>query len=336
MEEKRNIQRTILAALIAAALCWAGAGTAAAAGTAAGTIIPGQATANYSIGAASYVATSNTATVRVDELLSSTVVWMDALPGVAVSAGDVSQPVTVRVTNTGNGSETYLLSAISAGIPGDQFDPALAGIALDANGNGAYDAGVDTVYTAGVNDPAVAADGSIALFVLNDIPAGVANGDRGFTSLIATSTTGTGIPGTTFAGAGDAGADAVVGAWGGTQTTNASYAVSGVSVLVSKAVTIIDTRGGTQPEPGALLRYTVTVSVPGSGTATGVVVTDTVPANTTYVAGTLRLNAASLTDIADPDAGDVGVTTPGVVTVGLGDLTNASPVQTISFDVRIN
>ncbi|MHB8844932.1 MAG: hypothetical protein ACYC7L_09310 [Nitrospirota bacterium] len=335
MNKNTNMQPTIFFALIAA-LCCAGAGIASAAGTPAGTIIPGQATANYTIGATSYVATSNTATVRVDELLSSTVVWMGALPGVAVSPGAVNQPVTVRVTNTGNGSETYLLSALSAGILGDQFDPALAGIALDANGNGTYEAGVDTVYTVGVTDPLVAADGSLALFVLNTIPPSAASGDQGFTRLIATSATGTGIPGATFAGAGDAGSDAVVGLWGGAQTANAAYVVGGVNVAVSKAVTVIDPRGGTRPEPGALLRYTITVTVPGSGTAAGVVITDMVPVNTTYVAGTLRLNAASLTDIADADAGDAGATTPGVVTVRLGDLTNASPVQTINFDVRIN
>lgn len=340
MEEKRNLQRTTFVALLAAAaLCLLMADTAAAAGTAAGTNIANQATANYTIGASSYLATSNTSTVRVAELLSSTVVWMDTPPGVAVSAGAADQPVTVRITNTGNGSETYLLSALSAGIGGDQFDPTLVGIVLDANGNGTYDAGVDTLYISGVNDPVLAADASRAVFVLNGIPAGAASGDRGITRLIVTSQTGTGAPGTSFAGAGDGGSDAVVGAWGGTQTVNAAYVVSGVNLVVNKSVTVIDPRGGTQPEPGALLRYTITVTVPGNGTATGVVVTDLVPANTTYVAGTLRLNGISLTDIADvpvPDAGDFNATIPGAVTVRLGNLTSASPVQIIIFDVRIN
>jgi len=337
MEDKRNLQQTILAAIIATAvLCLVVAGTATAAGTAAGTNIANQATANYTIGAVNYLATSNTSTVRVAELLSSTVVWMDTPPGVAVSAGAANQPVTVRITNTGNGSETYLLSAQSAGIGGDQFDPTLVGIVLDANGNGIYDAGVDTPYIPGVNDPSLAADGSRAVFVLNSIPASAANGDRGITRLIVTSQTGTGVPGTSFAGAGDGGSDAVVGAWGGTQTVNGAYIVSGVNAAVNKSVTVIDPRGGTQAEPGAILRYTITVSVTGGGTATGVVVIDQVPPNTTYVAGGLRLNGISLTDIADADAGDFNATTPGAITVKLGNLTSASPVQTIIFDVRIN
>jgi len=178
------------------------------------------------------------------------------------------------------------------------------------------------------------------VFVLNSIPAGAASGNLGITRFIVTSTTGTGAPGTSFAGAGDGGTDAVVGAWGGTQTVNAAYVVSGgVNVAMTKSVTIINPRGGTQPEPGAVLRYTITVSVPGNGTATGVVVIDAVPANTTYVAGSLRLNGISLTDIADvpvPDAGDFNATNPGAVTVRLGNLTSASPVQTINFDVQIN
>ena len=82
--------------------------------------------------------------------------------------------------------------------------------------------------------------------------------------------------------------------------------------------------------------YSLVISVSGSGTATGVVVTDPIPANATYVPGTLALNSSSLTDIADGDEGDMGVTTPGGVTVALGDLAALSPIQTITFAVTIN
>jgi hypothetical protein len=68
----------------------------------------------------------------------------------------------------------------------------------------------------------------------------------------------------------------------------------------------------------------------------GVVISDPVPVNTTPVAGTLRLNNSLLTDAADADAGDVNATTAGTVTVRLGDLNSASPVQTITFEVKIN
>ena len=99
---------------------------------------------------------------------------------------------------------------------------------------------------------------------------------------------------------------------------------------------IRDSSGGNQPVTGATLTYTIDATVSGSGTATGVVITDLLPANTTYTAGTLSLNAASLTDAPDADAGDVGGTAPNTVTINLGDLTAASPVQTITFEVIIN
>ena len=43
-----------------------------------------------------------------------------------------------------------------------------------------------------------------------------------------------------------------------------------------------------------------------------------------------------LTDEPDGDSGDVGGTTPGTVTVNLGDVVGGSPFQTITFDVVIN
>jgi uncharacterized repeat protein (TIGR01451 family) len=112
--------------------------------------------------------------------------------------------------------------------------------------------------------------------------------------------------------------------------------VSIAAVYISKAVLVIDQYGGSQPITGATIRYTLTVTAAGSGTAMGVVITDLLPTNTTYTPGTLKLNGVVLSDAADGDAGDVGGTTAGTVTVKPGDLTSASPVQTITFDVKIN
>ncbi|MGD8628324.1 MAG: hypothetical protein PVH52_04525, partial [bacterium] len=112
--------------------------------------------------------------------------------------------------------------------------------------------------------------------------------------------------------------------------------VSTVIVDVIKSATVSDQFGGSQPIPGATITYTITVSLSGSGTAEGVVITDVIPANTTYSAGTLALNGGALTDPADGDSGDVGATTPGVVTVSLGDMPAGSADQTIVFSVVIN
>jgi uncharacterized repeat protein (TIGR01451 family) len=118
--------------------------------------------------------------------------------------------------------------------------------------------------------------------------------------------------------------------------TDTITVVSSAMVNISKAAVVLDQYGGNQPITGATIHYTLAVTTVGTGTAMNVVITDLLPTNTTYAPGTLKLNSAVLTDAADADAGDVGGTTAGTVTVKLGNLTSASPVQTIAFDVRIN
>ncbi len=74
----------------------------------------------------------------------------------------------------------------------------------------------------------------------------------------------------------------------------------------------------------------------GTGTALGSVFSDDIPANTTYVAGSLVLNSTSLSDNADGDAGEITATPAPQVRINLGDLTQATGPQTIGFAVTIN
>lgn len=325
---------SLLAAFVLACMCATGV---FAGGTPAGTDISNQATAQYTVGAGTLTANSNVNTIKVAEILNLTLTWQDAAPGVTVTVGQTDRVTTYRLTNTGNGTETFGLTKADAGLGGDDFDPAVTAIYLDSNGNGAYDAGTDTLYAPGTNDPILARDGALTIFLLSSIPgAGPVDGDTGNVRLTAASTTGTGAPGTTFAGAGDGGGDAVVGSSGGSALDTGTYVVSGITVNVAKSAAVTDPFGGTEPVPGATIRYTISVTATGAGTAVGVVITDPIPANTTSTAGTLTLNAAGLSDAAGDDAGDVGGTTAGTVTVSLGNMTNATPVQTITFDVTIN
>jgi len=78
------------------------------------------------------------------------------------------------------------------------------------------------------------------------------------------------------------------------------------------------------------------VSATGSGSATGSAFSDNIPANTTYVPGTLTLNAAALSDGADADAGEYQASPTARVRVALGTLTQAGGSQTVSFAVTIN
>jgi len=331
-----NMRRIWTAAVVFIALALTLTWTAAAyaVGTAAGTNITNSATVNYIVGGTPATATSNTVTVTVAEILNIAVTWQDA-SSVLVAPSDTNKVLTFRVTNTGNGSDSYTL-LVNTLIGGDNFDPALASVYLDANANGVYNAGTDTLHVAGTNDPVVAANAYATVFVLSNIPGALADGNTGNLTLTATSKTGSGAAGTVIAGAGESGTDAVVGTSTATQTVQGTYLVSSVTVSVVKSAVIIDQFGGATPVPGATIRYTITVTVVGIGTAVGVVITDPIPANTTYTVNTLKLNAGALTDGADADAGDVGATTPGTVRVALGTLTSASAVQTITFDVVIN
>lgn len=307
---------------------------ALAVGTTAGIDISNTATVDYSIAGSSDSVNSNTVTFRVDEKLDVNVSWQDAA-NVGVSTPDTNQVLTFLLTNTGNGNDSYALS-VQNNLIGDQFNPVFVDIYLDANGNGNFNPGVDTLYIPGTNDPALGADASQIIFVRNNIPGGLNAGDLGNSQLTATSNTGSGAPGTSFPNAGDNNTTAVVGTSGGDSSAIGTYEVTNTTVSLLKSVVISDQLGGNQPMPGATMTYSIEVSVTGPGTATGVVITDPIPANTTYTAGSLTLNAAALTDVVDADAGDVNGTTPNTVTVNLGDLTPASPVQTITFEVIIN
>lgn len=310
------------------------AGSALAVGTTAGTTITNQASANYNVSGFSFTENSNPATTQVAEILNITTTWQDAA-NITVHPSDTGQVLTFQITNTGNGSDTYTLTGLST-LAGDNFDPVLTNIYLDTNGNGVYDSGIDTIYTAGTNDPTLAADASVIIFLLNNIPGTVSDADLGNSQLTAVSTTGTGAPSTTFAGAGEGGTAAVVGTSGGQSAETGTYQVSTIIVSLVKSAVIADPFGTAEPVPGAIITYTIAITVTGSGTAEGLIITDAIPANTTYQAGTLTLAGAGLSDGADGDAGDVGGTTAGTVTVSLGDLTGGTPAQSITFQAAIN
>ena len=134
-------------------------------------------------------------------------------------------------------------------ISGDAFDPTTTSVVLDSNGNGVYDPGVDVVYSAGSNDPMLAPDASIKVFLLSTIPASATDGQRGATDLSATAVTGSGTPGTSFAGQGTGGSDAVVGATTASGSDRGYYIVSAATVAFVKSATVLDPFGGSKSVP---------------------------------------------------------------------------------------
>jgi uncharacterized repeat protein (TIGR01451 family) len=302
-------------------------------GTAAGTNITSTATVDYSIGGTSTTTNSNATTVVVAELVNVTMALQS--PTVSVAAGASNKALLFLVTNTGNGVEAFTLSGESV-LVGDDFDPTPAApfIYFDSDGSGDLSPG-DTPYVAGSNDPQLAADGSVAVLLVNNIPAGLPDGGYGRSELSATANTGTGAPGTVLPGQGSGGVDAVVGTSGGEAAVFGQYLIGDILLSAVKSQAVQDPFGGSQPIPGAAIAYQIVVTATGTGTAVGAALTDPIPTNTTYVAGSLRLNGAPLTDTADGDAGSFA-SGPARVAVSLGDLTAATGPQTIDFRVTIN
>ena len=297
-------------------------------GVKAGTLIENTASATYDGGAGPVTIPSNTITVKVDELLDVTVTSRDSGP---VSAAPGSAVLTFELTNTGNGPEAYTLTANPA-VAGNDFDTTVNGLAVDTNGNGVYDPGVDQMLTGPATTAAIAADASLTVFVLVTIPGGVADGDQSDVSLLAEAVTGTGAPGTAFAGQGAGGGNAIVGSTGANATATGSLSVGITDVDLIKSATVRDPFGGTGIVPGATITYAIRAEVRGSGSVSDLVVTDAAPADTTYVAGSLKLDGAILTDAADADAGRSG--TSGI-SVDLGTVSGGSS-RTVTFQVTID
>ena len=102
-----------------------------------------------------------------------------------------------------------------------------------------------------------------------------------------------------------------------------------------KSVSLLDDADGSgSVTSGDVLEYTV-VLVNGSTAVTGTVFSDAIPANTTYVPGTITVDHTPMTDALDGDMADFGGTTANEVTVLLGQMAAGQSV-TITFRVRVN
>lgn len=106
-----------------------------------------------------------------------------------------------------------------------------------------------------------------------------------------------------------------------------SVTVSAAVVSITKTASITNSKGITSPVPGSTVRYRIAVTNIGSSGATGVEIRDNRPANTAYIAGSLKggvgtaigyAAAGALTDANTDDAGAASATyvefTPNVAT----------------------
>lgn len=117
-----------------------------------------------------------------------------------------------------------------------------------------------------------------------------------------------------------------------------------LTVLKTSAVISDPFNGATNPKsiPGAVIQYTLVISNSGGSIAVdNVVMTDVIPANTTYVAGSLIVAGVAEDDDAggadetDPNGADFALTTAGAVTMRLPSIA-AGASATVTFRVMVN
>lgn len=359
VELKASRARRLGAAVIAAAGFLAGSPVHAV-GVAAGTGIDNTATATYEVGGVPQSPVqSNLVQLNVDEMLNANVIWNDAAP-IAVTSPMTGAVLTFTVTNTGNGAEAFRFIAERI-LAGDDFDPIATSVFYETNGTPGLQVGVggDTQFIAG-GEVVIAADGTLAVYVAADVDINLPSGalsQVGLRAVAATLITGAGTddpanpafpaPGTSYAGAGDSGVDAVV---GGSFDTSAlairaegTLRVSAAIVAITKSVvSVTDPFAGNTVVPGAVIRYAITVNVSGSGVADALRITDVLPAELEYVSSSLTASAPlpvgqELDDDRLPAGVDnTGFDTPSsTVMFDLGAVSGGSAPVTLGFDARV-
>ena len=313
--------------------------------TPAGTSITNQARLQFHVQNAPGEIQSNAVAFTVVQLLGVAVTSQDA-GDVGVNSPDVSRVLSFRVTNIGNGTETYRLSR-SDTVPGDDFDPLLppgptAALYLENGLQPGFQAtgpNADVAYVAGSNDPSLAAGADRIVYLVSAIPPGQAHLGTGRSQLIATSAQSD-VPGQ------PAGAalpplsgglqERVVGASRGQAAAQGAYRVTGVQTLVEKTVAkVLDPNGGDTVMPGAVISYRLVVELRGVGTASSVVVSDSLPAQVRYKPGALRVNGALQTEAVDADPAEVDASaSPQTLRVRLGSR-SAPFLATVEFDTIV-
>lgn len=358
---------------LAAALLLLGVQQAHALGTAQGTNVANTASVDYTVGGVNQPdVSSNTANFVVDRRINLTVAEVGGI-ATDVIPGSIDRVTTFTVSNTTNGTQDFrLLATNDAAGAGtafgdtDNFDGANMRVFVD-NGNGIYEPALDTATFIDELGP----DQMRTVFVLIDIPVSQVNGDTAGVTLqaLAANSGGASVLGadaTQTAGAdtplvvdtvfGDtAGAPNTTGdlARDGSHSDDDEYDVVTAALTVIKSQTVISDpfNGLVNPKaiPGAVIEYCVDINNTGASQADAIVMTDAIPANTTYQAGTIRVGAAgagtgctSGTGAAEDDdaagggdAGDFNVTTAGAVTVRGGNIAAAARYKAL-FRVTVN
>ena len=285
-------------------------------GTDANTSINNRATVNYSVGGVAQTEiesspTGNTTPGAGAGTNTTFVVDNKILHVVAETSGGVTSTnpgaadvvATFTVTNQGNSSQGYALTPTNqatgtaspfGGGSADAFDVSNLRVYVDANANGTYDAGTDTLSYIDT----LAEDAAVTVFIVSDIPLTATNGQHANVQLAARAAA-PGTAGATLmtetAGAETATivdvvfADAGATARDGIHEAVDQYAVASASLSVAKTSSVVSDpfNGTTNPKaiPLAIVQYAIVLTNTGASAASSVSIRDPLPAATTFVQG---------------------------------------------------
>lgn len=369
MQYFKNLKATGIAVLVMFA---ASLQTAMAVGTASGTTITNTATVNYQIsGFSQPTVSSNNEQFDVDDRVDLTVA---SSGGTNVLPSSTNQVLTYTVTNTGNTTHGYALTATNAAA-GDNFDMGNIRIYVEnglAAGLQTSGGTADTLYTSGSGNNAgdlnpngvVGVDDVMTVYIVADTPGTPTNGQTSDIDLLAT-TLDAGTNNVTANDAGSANTAGIDVVWAdgigtvdatedGQHSAAGTYTVAVTPLTLAKSSAIISDpiNLGSNPKaiPGATIRYTLVVSNPGATDSTSVVISDIIPAEMTYTANTVTVdfgggavayNDGAADGVAAYNGGtttlsvDISAATTDQGIAGQPALTAGSSA-TVTFDVTIN
>jgi uncharacterized repeat protein (TIGR01451 family) len=350
-------------------------------GTDAGVSINNRATVNYSVGSVAQTPiesspTGNTTATGTDTtfVVDNKILHVVAEVGTAVNPtapGATNVVATFSVTNQGNNSQGYVLSAVnqvtgaaapSFGTTADNSDVTNLRIRVEAGAvPGGNAAAYDATDTA-VNISSLAEDAVVRVYVLADVPLTATNNQfanvqlaahaaNNGTTTVVTQTVGADNPAVVDVVFADEGATAR----NGIHEAIDQYAIASATLSVAKTSTVVSDPFNltTNPKaiPQAIVEYSVVVTNTGATPAASVSIRDPLPANTTFVQGQytsatdveVQVGATTTRCVAETPA---DTNSDGCFRNNLGELivgapmavatVNAGASVTVRFRVQIN
>jgi uncharacterized repeat protein (TIGR01451 family) len=321
------------------------------------TVINSSPTGNSTPGAGNGAAT----TFKVDKRIMF--IAEETNGAATVTSPGLTQVVTVfRVTNTSNGAQDFRIAADNTQPPAiifgrtDAFD--MSNFTLHVSAAACSTATMTTPTYAGEAATtfigALAEDSCRYVFVRSDTPVSptAANGLASTIRLVVSAST-TGSSGATLetqsAAADDPAVVDVVFAETGVADGNVirdgvsmafdQYFVGTLTVTKSAAVISdgFSAAGQAKAIPGAIVEYTISVQNNGLVTS-GAALTELIPANTTYVAGTTTVNGVARADVAGamPFVGGGSINSPSAAAGIINPGSTAAEIAVVRFRVTIN